>query len=53
MSKLSHIDDKGEARMVDVSDKATTDRRAIAEGFIRMQPETLALVETGEAKKAT
>lgn len=51
MSKLSHIDDKGKARMVDVSDKAVTDRRAVAEGFIRMQPETLALVETGEAKK--
>lgn len=51
MSKLSHIDDKGQARMVDVSDKAVTDRRAIAEGFIRMQPETLALVEAGEAKK--
>ena len=51
MSKLSHIGDKGEARMVDVSDKAATDRRAVAEGFIRMQPETLALVETGEAKK--
>ncbi len=51
MSKLSHIDDKGQARMVDVSDKAMTDRRAVAEGFIRMQPETLALVEAGEAKK--
>jgi len=51
MNKLTHIGDKGEARMVDVSDKAATDRRAVAEGFIRMQPETLALVETGEAKK--
>mgnify|MGYP001078270957 CR=1 FL=1 len=51
MSKLSHIDEKGEARMVDVSDKASTARRAIAEGFIAMRPETLALVETGEAKK--
>ncbi|CEJ85295.1 molybdenum cofactor biosynthesis protein C [Hyphomicrobium sp. GJ21] len=51
MSKLSHIDAKGQARMVDVSDKAATDRRAVAEGFIRMQPETLALVEAGEAKK--
>ena len=51
MSKLSHIGDKGEARMVDVSDKAVTARRAVAEGFIRMQPETLALVEAGEAKK--
>ena len=51
MSKLSHIDDKGQARMVDVSDKAVTDRTAIAEGFIAMLPETLALITTGEAKK--
>lgn len=51
MGKLSHIDDKGEARMVDVSDKASTARRAVAEGFIAMQPETLTLVETGAAKK--
>jgi cyclic pyranopterin phosphate synthase len=51
VGKLSHIDDKGEARMVDVSDKASTARRAVAEGFIAMQPETLALVETGAAKK--
>ena len=51
MSKLSHIDDKGQARMVDGSDKAVTDRRAVPEGFIRMQPEMLALVEAGEAKK--
>jgi cyclic pyranopterin monophosphate synthase len=51
MSKLSHIDDKGDARMVDVSDKEVTSRHAIAEGFIAMQPETLALVETGQAKK--
>jgi cyclic pyranopterin phosphate synthase len=51
VSKLSHIDDKGEARMVDVSDKAVTSRQAIAEGFIAMRPETLALVETGQAKK--
>jgi cyclic pyranopterin phosphate synthase len=51
MSKLSHIDEKGQARMVDVSEKAVTARRAVAEGFIAMQPETLALVETGQAKK--
>jgi cyclic pyranopterin phosphate synthase len=51
VGKLSHIDDKGEARMVDVSDKASTARRAVAEGFIAMQPETLTLVETGAAKK--
>jgi cyclic pyranopterin phosphate synthase len=51
VSKLSHIDEKGEARMVDVSDKASTARRAVAEGFISMRPETLALVKAGEAKK--
>lgn len=51
MSKLSHIDDKGEARMVDVSEKSTTARRAVAEGFIAMRPSTLAIVETGQASK--
>ncbi|WP_045836491.1 cyclic pyranopterin monophosphate synthase MoaC [Hyphomicrobium sp. 99] len=51
MSKLSHINDKGEARMVDVSEKATTARRAVAEGFVAMRPSTLELVEKGEAHK--
>src|SRR4249919_1904789 len=51
MSKLSHLNDKGEARMVDVSDKATTQRVARAEGFVAMAPATLVLVEKGEAKK--
>jgi cyclic pyranopterin phosphate synthase len=51
MSKLSHIDEKGAARMVDVSDKAVTARTAIAEGFISMTPETLALIESGGAAK--
>jgi cyclic pyranopterin phosphate synthase len=51
MSKLSHLDDNGEARMVDVSDKAATQRTARAEGFIAMAPATLALVEEGGAKK--
>ena len=51
MSKLSHIGAKGEARMVDVSDKAATARHATAEGFISMRAETLALIEGGEAKK--
>mgnify|MGYP001252802059 CR=1 FL=1 len=49
--KLSHLDEKGAARMVDVSDKAVTERTARAAGFVKMKPETLALVETGEAKK--
>ena len=49
--KLSHLDDKGAARMVDVSDKDVTSRTARAAGFVKMKPETLALVETGDAKK--
>lgn len=51
MSKLSHINAKGEAHMVDVSEKAVTSRTARAEGFVAMQPVTLALVSKGEAKK--
>ena len=51
MSRLSHINEAGDAVMVDVSDKAVTARTAIAEGFVSMAPETLALVTTGEAKK--
>jgi len=51
MSKLSHIDAKGEARMVDVSEKEVTARTASAEGFVGMAPETLALLQSGEAPK--
>ena len=51
MTKLSHLNERGEARMVDVSDKAVTHRTAIAEGFVAMEAATLALVEKGEAKK--
>jgi cyclic pyranopterin phosphate synthase len=51
MSRLSHLDETGAARMVDVTDKAATQRTARAEGFIAMAPATLALVEKGEAKK--
>jgi cyclic pyranopterin phosphate synthase len=51
VSKLSHIDKKGEARMVDVSDKAATTRTAVAEGFVVMQAETLALLQSGETPK--
>jgi cyclic pyranopterin monophosphate synthase len=51
MTRLSHLDEKGAARMVDVTDKPDTHRTALAEGFVAMAPETLALVEKGEAKK--
>ncbi|MFO7855540.1 MAG: cyclic pyranopterin monophosphate synthase MoaC [Paracoccaceae bacterium] len=48
---LTHFDDKGDARMVDVSDKAETARTAVARGAVEMAPETLALVTEGRAKK--
>ncbi len=51
MSKLSHLNERGDARMVDVSEKAGTARVAIAEGTVRMATATLAVVESGEAKK--
>ena len=51
MTKLSHLNEQGEARMVDVSGKAATQRTARAEGFVAMAPATLALIETGAAKK--
>lgn len=51
MSKLTHLSDAGEARMVDVSEKAATDRIATAEGRVTMARETLALCASGNAKK--
>lgn len=50
-SKLTHIDASGEAHMVDVGDKTETIRVAVAEGFVKMKPETLALIRDGNAKK--
>jgi cyclic pyranopterin phosphate synthase len=49
--KLSHLSGSGEARMVDVSDKAVTERVAIAEGQVIMRHKTLAIVRKGDAKK--
>lgn len=51
MSALSHLDALGQAHMVDVGDKAETSRVAIAEGCVVMQPQTLAIVRAGDAKK--
>ena len=51
MTKLTHIDETGRALMVDVSEKPTTAREAVAEGFVRMSPETLKLALSGEGKK--
>jgi len=49
--KLSHLDDRGAARMVDVGSKAVTVRRAVARGLLRVSPDTLALVRDGKTKK--
>lgn len=51
MNGLSHVDPEGRARMVDVGDKAATDRRATAEGTLRCAAETLAIVSEGRAPK--
>lgn len=48
---LTHIDGEGRARMVDVSAKPETKRRAVAEGHVLMGPETLALALSGSGKK--
>jgi cyclic pyranopterin phosphate synthase len=49
--RLSHLNEAGGARMVDVSDKAVTERSATAEGFIAMAPQTLDLILAGDAPK--
>ena len=51
MSRLTHIDDQGRARMVDVTAKPPTERTAEARGGVRMRPETLALALTDQGKK--
>jgi cyclic pyranopterin phosphate synthase len=50
-SKLSHIDESGRMRMVDVGQKPVTERVAVARGEVQMRPETLALIQAGELKK--
>lgn len=49
--QLSHLDSKGEAHMVDVGDKAITQRSAMAESFVIMLPATLELIQQGGPKK--
>ena len=51
MSKLTHFNKAGEAHMVNVGDKAVTQRVAVADGVIRMQPETLKRIVEGEHGK--
>ncbi len=50
-SPLSHLNERGEAVMVDISGKAVTERTALAEGRVLMRPETLALIREGGAAK--
>ena len=49
--KLSHINADGQARMVDVSDKPAAVRRAVAESFVRISPETMGLIADGRLPK--
>ena len=50
-NKLTHLDEQGRARMVDVGHKPDTERMAIARGEVRMKKETLDLIRAGEIKK--
>ncbi len=49
--ELSHTDDKGRARMVDVSHKPEVARMALAEGYIQLAPDTISLIRKNELKK--
>ena len=51
MAKLSHMDDEGRPRMVDVTGKTDTDRMAVAKGIVRMQPETFRIIKRGRTAK--
>jgi cyclic pyranopterin phosphate synthase len=51
LKKLSHLDEKGAARMVDVGGKPATERRATARGFVKLSPATVALVRDGKTPK--
>ncbi|MFZ5996889.1 MAG: cyclic pyranopterin monophosphate synthase MoaC [Nitrospirota bacterium] len=49
--KLTHFDDEGKARMVDISEKAPTCREAVVTGSVTMKPETLKLIKKGQIAK--
>jgi len=51
MAKLTHMDDAGNPRMVDVTAKPDTDRQAVARGIVRMQAATFQLIKKGEMAK--
>ena len=53
MKDLTHLDQKGQARMVDVGDKAVTAREAVAEGRVRMNAETFRKALDGDSKKGS
>ena len=50
-NRLTHLDDSGRARMVDVTEKDVTSRTAVARGRVTMQPQTLRLILAGEVSK--
>ena len=49
--RLTHLDDSGRARMVDVSDKPSTERRAVAQAIVKLSPDTAAAVAAGDSPK--
>ena len=51
MKKLTHMDEAGRPRMVDITEKPDTHRRAVARGLVRMQPSTLELIKKGQVAK--
>ena len=51
MSQLTHLDEQGAARMVDIGSKAETERIAVATALVSMQPQTMALLEPGQTRR--
>ncbi len=51
MKRLTHVDARGAARMVDVGGKPVSERRAVARGLLKLSPKTVALVRSGKTKK--
>ena len=51
MKKLTHMDESGRPKMVDITEKPDTHRQAVAKGLVRMQPATLELIKKGQVAK--
>ncbi|MGB2827500.1 MAG: cyclic pyranopterin monophosphate synthase MoaC [Dehalococcoidales bacterium] len=51
MKKLTHMDESGRPKMVDITEKPDTHRQAVARGLVRMQPATLELINKGQVAK--